>query len=95
MIGSPLRFATADECASQFYSLTIDELRFLNHRTLHRLLSSDCLAVESEDCLLRLLLDLHSNRIDFFGYIEVSFLSMEGLALFLAEVTFDDLCEAI
>jgi hypothetical protein len=87
--------AAVDRCAAKFSSYSTDELRSLGGRTLHRLLSSDCLVVESEDALLRLLLDLDVNRCDFFGYIEVSFLSMEGLGIFLREVTFDDLCESI
>jgi hypothetical protein len=62
---------------------------------LHCLLSSERLVVESEDALLRLLVALDVNRSDFFGHIEVSFLSMEGLSLFLSEVHFDDLCEDI
>jgi hypothetical protein len=42
-----------------------------------------------------LLLDLDLNRSEFLQYVEVSFLSMEGLTLFLSEVTFEDLCEEI
>jgi hypothetical protein len=86
---------TVDRCASQFYSYSIDELRFLDGQTLHRLLSSESLAVKSEDSLLRLLIAMDLNRSDFFGYIELAFLSKEGIALFLAEVRFDDLCEDI
>jgi hypothetical protein len=87
--------ATVDRCASKFYAYSIDELRFLDPQTLHRLLSSECLAVESEDSLLRLLLDLELNRSEFLGYIEISFLSKEGLTLFVDEVSFEDLCEDI
>jgi hypothetical protein len=87
--------AAVDWCAANFSSYSVDELRSLDDRTLHGLLSSECLVVESEDALLRLLVALDVNRSDFFGHIEVSFLSMEGLALFLSEVHFDDLCEDI
>jgi hypothetical protein len=59
------------------------------------LLGSDCLALENEDTLLKLLIDLDLNRSEFFKSLEVSFLSMQSLALFLAEVSFDDLCEEI
>jgi hypothetical protein len=45
--------------------------------------------------LLRLLLDLEVNRFEFFSIFEVSFLSSEGLALFIKELSFDDLTEAI
>jgi hypothetical protein len=87
--------ANIDRCASNFYAYSIDDLRFLDHQTLHRLLGSNFLSVESEDCLLRLLLDLDLNRSEFFGCIEVSFLSMDGLKLFLEAVCFDDVCEDI
>jgi hypothetical protein len=67
----------------------------LDRRALHLLLSSGSLTLESEDSFLRLLLALDLNRTEFFGYIEISLLSMEGLQLFLDEVKFDDLCENI
>jgi hypothetical protein len=67
----------------------------VDRQTLHRLLSSESLLVESEDWLLRLLLDLGVDRSDFFCYIELSFLSSSGLSLLIDEMTFDDLSEAI
>jgi hypothetical protein len=88
-------FAETDQCASKFYSYSIDELRFLDHETLHRLLSSDCLVLESEESLLQLLLDLAVNRSEFLQYIEISLLSEEGLTLFLSAVSFDDLSEGL
>jgi hypothetical protein len=84
-----------DECASQFYSYSADDLRFIERGTLHRLLSSDSLLIESEDSLLRLLLTLGADRGDFFSYIEVPFLSAEGLSLFLSQLNFNDLSEAL
>jgi hypothetical protein len=50
--------ATVDECASQFSSYSIDELRLLDHQKPHGLLRSDCLALENENSLLHLLIDL-------------------------------------
>jgi hypothetical protein len=88
-------FASVDACASKFYLYSIDQLSLLDQQMLHRLLSSDSLAVESEDALLRVLIDLDVNRSDFFQYIEISFLSLEGLKLYLKEITFEDLCEGI
>jgi hypothetical protein len=87
--------ATIDECASHFYSYSVEDLRFLDHETLHRLLSSKSLLIESEDSLLRFLLDLGVDRHDFFGYIELSFLSSSGLSLFVDELSFDDLSKGI
>jgi hypothetical protein len=62
-----------DDCASQFYCYSADDLRLLDRQTLHRLLSSPSLTIESEDCLLRLLLDLDLgfNRSEFLGWIEI------------------------
>jgi hypothetical protein len=59
------------------------------------LVFSEFLAIESEISFLRLLLDLDLNPFEVFGCIEVSFLSKEGLTLFLSEVSFDDLCEDV
>jgi hypothetical protein len=87
--------ATIDACASQLYSYSADDLRFVDHETLHRLLSSAYVKIESEDWLLRVLLDLGVDQFDFFRYIEVSFLSSAGLSLFVDEMRFDDLSEAI
>jgi hypothetical protein len=87
--------AAVDRCAAKLSSYSVEELRLLDDQTLHRLLSSERLVVESEDALLRLLVALDVNRSEFFGHIEVSFLSMEGLSLFLSKVKFDDLCEEI
>jgi hypothetical protein len=69
----------------------MEQLRSLDHRTLHRLLCSESLAIKSEDSLLELLVELRVNRSDFFGCIEISFLSTEGLAHFLDELSFDAL----
>jgi hypothetical protein len=87
--------ATTDECASHFHSFSADDLRFLDRQTLHRLLSSDFLLIENEDWLLRLLLDVGVDRSEFFGHIELSFLSSSGLSLFINELDFDDLSVAI
>jgi hypothetical protein len=45
-----------DDCQSQFYCYSADDLRLLDRQTLYRLLLSASLTIESEDCLLRLLL---------------------------------------
>jgi hypothetical protein len=84
-----------DECASGFYSFSIDEIRCLNHDTLARLLSSDSLVVESEDWLLQLLIDLELNRSEFFCFLEISLLSSTSLSLFIDSMTFDHLTESL
>jgi hypothetical protein len=93
----PFFDATVDACAARFHSYSADELRLIDAQTLHRLLSSDSLSIESEDWLLRLLLDLDlgDHRIDLLSHIEVSLLSAEGVALFFEEVGFDDVSEVI
>jgi hypothetical protein len=85
------------ECASSFHSYSKDELGCLDHGTLHRLLSSDSLSVESEDWLLRMLidLDLGCSRSEFFGRVEFQYLTAEGLSQFIDAIVFDDLTEAL
>jgi hypothetical protein len=86
-----------DECASQFHSYSAEDLRLLNRRMLHSLLSSPLLTIESEDCLIRLLLglELGVDRSEFLGQIEISLLSKEGLSLFLDEISLDEVSETI
>jgi hypothetical protein len=68
--GSIFQVAIA-ECASQFYSYSVADLRSIASAALHRLLSSESLLIESEDSLLRLLVDLAVDRRDFFCHIKV------------------------
>jgi hypothetical protein len=84
-----------DECASQFYSYSVDELRCVDQEILHRLLSSSSLSLENEDCLLRLLLDLDVDRSEFLCHIEIAFLSSDGLSLLLDNLTLDELSSEI
>jgi hypothetical protein len=85
------------ECASSFHSYSKDEIGCLDHHTLHRLLSSDSLSVESEDWLLRMLidLDLGSSRFEFFGRLEFQYLTAEGLSLFIDAIGFEDMTESL
>jgi hypothetical protein len=84
-----------EECASQFFVFSIDAIRCVDHQTLHRLLSSTSLRIENEDSLIRLLVDLDVDRSEFFGYIEVEFLSRTGLSQLIDELRFEDLTESI
>jgi hypothetical protein len=80
-----------DDCASQFASYSTDELGCLSKETLHGLLSSTSLAIESEDVLLQTLIDLGSDYFEFWCYLEISFLSDEGISRFVDSLRFDDL----
>jgi hypothetical protein len=85
----------ANDCASQFYCYSIDLIRRIDRRMLHEILSSEKLKLETEDELLRMLIDLGSDYFDFWCYIEVSCLSDDGIDLFVENVRFDDLTESI
>jgi hypothetical protein len=87
--------ATIERCANEFFLYSKDEIRCLDGRTLHRLLSSDSLLIESDDSLLKMLLGLGHDGRDFFSYIEVKFLSSSGIGLFLSKATFDELTAPI
>jgi hypothetical protein len=87
--------ATIDRCASEFFLYSNDEVRCLDGRTLHRLLLSDSLVIESEDSLLEMLVALGDNGRDCFSLIEVKFLSSAGIGVFLSELAFDDLTAPI
>jgi hypothetical protein len=80
-----------DSCASQFSSYSIDEVRNLSKQTLHNFLSSQSLGIESEDSLLQTLIDLGCDYFEFWCYIEVSFLSDEGISRFVDSLRFEEL----
>jgi hypothetical protein len=80
-----------ESCASQFYSYSTDELRTLSKQTLHKILSSESLAIESEDTLLLTLIDLGCDYCDFWCYIEISFLSDDGISRFVDTLSFEEL----
>jgi hypothetical protein len=82
-------------CASQFWSYSAEELRCLNKRTLHGLLSSPSLALKSEDALLDLLIDIDSETFEFWSYIEISLLSSDALARYAQLLPFDRLTSDI
>jgi hypothetical protein len=87
--------ATIDECASAFHLYSADEVRCLDHQTLHRLLSSESLSIESEDWLLGLLIDSGLDRSEFFCHLEVQFLTSTGISRFTEELKFESLTEDI
>jgi hypothetical protein len=58
--------ATIERSASELFLYSNNEVRCLDGRTLHRLLSSDSLLIKSEDSLLEMLLALGDDGCDFF-----------------------------
>jgi hypothetical protein len=87
--------STIDICASRFYSYSAEVIRSLDSRTLHGLLSSPSLSIESEDALLGLLIELGIEKSEFWCYIDVVFLSSSGISLFAEALSLEDLTESI
>jgi hypothetical protein len=83
--------ALADSIASRFWRYSADELRCLDKQTLHALLSSPSLSIETEDALLQLLIDIDCETFDFWRYIEVSLLSSKGFSQYVERLPFDRL----
>jgi hypothetical protein len=87
--------ATIDYCASQFHRYSVDEISRLAKHTLHHLLSSPSLRLETEDQFLRFLIDLGSEYFEFWCYIEPIFLTENGISLFGDTLPFDYVNEDI
>jgi hypothetical protein len=87
--------ATIDYCASKFHCYSIEEIGRLDKQTLHHVLGSSSLRVESEDQLLKFLIDLGSDYYEFWTYLELIFLTEEGISLFGNTLPFDDVNEEI
>jgi hypothetical protein len=82
--------------ASNFGMHSADDIALLEIETLHAVLSSDSLKLESEDWLLRLLLfDLGPQYASLLDYVRYEYLSSEGIALFLDQISFCDVTDAI
>jgi hypothetical protein len=67
----------------------------LGQKTLYDILSSLSLAIESEDDLLGVLIELGLAYFEFWKYIEVLFLTDKGLSLFVDKLAFDELTKEI
>jgi hypothetical protein len=67
----------------------------LNKSTLHEVLCSKELKIVSEDDLLKILIELGSEYLEYWCYIEVSFLSSSGISLFVEHLQFEELNEMI
>jgi hypothetical protein len=80
-----------EDCASKLSSYSTDELRKLPKQILHSLLSSPSLIIESEDSLLQQLIDLGSDYFEYWDYIEIAFLSTQGISQFVENFPFEEL----
>jgi hypothetical protein len=67
--------ATVNYCATLFYLYSGEELRLLDRRIIHKLLSSPSLMIVSEDALLQTITELGGDSCEFGGYIDLRFLS--------------------
>jgi hypothetical protein len=84
-----------DECASKFYNYSKSIIEKVDKATLHKLLGSSSLQLETEESLLRLLIELGCDYFEFWNYVEVSMLSPEGISLFAEHLPFDFVTETI
>jgi hypothetical protein len=82
--------ATIDYCASLFHLYSVKELQLLDRQLLLRILESPSLGIRTEDRLLQTLLDLGDDFAELLNsiYVEVPFLSSEGLSMFLDRLDF-------
>jgi hypothetical protein len=82
-------------CASQLWAYSADELACLSNQMIHDLLSSPSLVIESEDALLDVLIRIGSETFEQWSYIDISFLSIDGLSLYCDSLPFDRLTSDI
>jgi hypothetical protein len=91
----PFHEIGADHCASQFRCCSVDLLRRLPKDILHKSLGSSSLELENEDEFVRVLIELGNDELTFLNYVEVNYLTKEGISVFLDQLTFDDLTPSI
>jgi hypothetical protein len=80
-----------EDCASKFNSYSTAELRNISKQMVHSLLSSPSLRLESEDSLLQQLISLGSEYFEYWSYLEIVFLSSEGISKFAEIFPFEEL----
>jgi hypothetical protein len=85
--------ALVDFCASRFWAYSGAEIRCLSEKTVHALLSSPSLAIESENALLDVLVG--SEMFEYWNYIEIGFLSSNGVSRYVEHLPFDCLASDI
>jgi hypothetical protein len=84
-----------DYCASKFGFYSTAELCCLNQHLLHALLSSSSLHLENENVLLTRLLELGEDYSEMLNYLEIAFLSDEGISQFVEHFPFSRLTSDI
>lgn len=84
-----------DSCASQFYCYSVETLSRLGKGILDNLLSSPSLRIENEDMLLQTLMKLGFEYYEFWKYIQISFLSSDGISQFVDSLPFSELTSDI
>jgi hypothetical protein len=70
---------TLEYAASKFYSYQIDEIKQLSQITLHKILTSPALELESEDKFVRTLRELGRDYIEFWKYVDFSCVSEDNI----------------
>jgi hypothetical protein len=63
----------------------------IDRQTLHHLLCSELLQVDTEDGLLECVISLGCDYCEFWDYIEVPLLTKDGVSLFVSKFPFDEL----
>jgi hypothetical protein len=80
-----------DMCASHFHLYSLKELQMLDHSLLHRILACPSLSLESEDCFLKMIVELGEDFVSLLNYVEIQYLSGSGVELFFDYVGFGSL----
>jgi hypothetical protein len=75
-------------CAHQFSVYSAAELQCLSTETIHELLKSDSLWLETEDALLARVIEIDSEEFHFWHHIHIEYLSTEGLARYAQKLPF-------
>jgi hypothetical protein len=84
-----------DYCVFKFGLYSTAELCCLDLSLLHALLSSSSLRLENEDVLLTQLLELGEDYYELWNYLEIAFLSDEGISKFVEHFPFSNLTSDI
>jgi hypothetical protein len=84
-----------NHCASNFYLYSVELLRNVSKSMLHNIVKSPFLKLVNEDEFLKVLIELGSEYLEFWNYIEVVNLTSDGISLFVDNLDFNELSESI
>jgi hypothetical protein len=87
--------STATDISCNLCSISTEDLSLLNIETLRGILSSESLRIESEDWLLKRLLELGNDYLILLELVRFEFLSDEGISLFVDHFEYYELSETI